>query len=85
MRFSEGNVETEKDIRISTSFPDADAEVPTELFDSGVSHDGIALTPTRILLSEGTNLIYHYTYSGVEQVSERLTLGTPHPLHRGRD
>ena len=24
--FSEGNVETEKDIRISTSFPDADAE-----------------------------------------------------------
>ena len=74
--FSEGNVETEKDIRISTSFPDADAEIPAELFDSGVSHDGITLTPTRILLSEGINLIYHYTYSGIEQVDERVALDT---------
>ena len=68
----QGNAETEKDIRISTSFPDADAEVPTELFDSVVGA-GLAVTPTR-LLTNSTGTIRSYDYSGTEQVSERLTL-----------
>ena len=50
--FTEGNVETEKDIRVSTSFPDTDAEVPTELFahslGSGTSVLGITIAPTGI-------------------------------------
>ena len=33
----QGNVETEKDIRISTSFPDTDAEAPTRTFHSHVN------------------------------------------------
>ena len=70
--FSEGNAETSKDIRISTSFPDADAEVPTELF-SGVVGTGLAVTPTRLLTNSG-GTIRSYDYSGTEQVSEKLIL-----------
>ena len=45
--FTEGNLETTHDIRVSTSFPDDDAETPTEIFtlasgtyagDSGIPH-----------------------------------------------
>ena len=43
--FAEGNAETSKDIRLSTSFPDADAEDPTQLF-ARTGLRGIAVTPT---------------------------------------
>ena len=36
--FAEGNVETEKDIRVSTEFPDTDAEDSTLLFNHGLSY-----------------------------------------------
>ena len=74
--FSEGNVETEKDIRISTSFPDADAEVPSLL--TSVSSPGagrllgITATPTRLLVSSGVNIEF-YTHAGSVLTSQRLT------------
>ena len=74
--FSEGNAETEKDIRVSTSFPDADAEDPSELFASTFTTvSGIAITPTRIVLALGSGSNFRldlkqYTYAGVEQTSE---------------
>ena len=74
--FAEGNTETSQDIRISTSFPDTDAEEATELFTvnlSGVS--GIAVSPTRILISHSSN-IYKYSYDGTEQTSEQQAIGT---------
>ena len=78
--FSEGNTETSKDIRISTTFPDADAETPTELFSVDQrTMKGIAVTPTRILLSRtgiGTTNTYFYTHSGTEQTSEQMNLST---------
>ena len=75
--FSEGNVETTKDIRISTSFPDADAEVPTQFF--SVDHTevrGITLSPTRILISDGSgsDSLYFYTHDGTEQPLETHSL-----------
>ena len=73
--FSEGNTETSKDIRISTTFPDADAEVPTELFTVSLSAvAGIAVSPTRILISNNDD-IYFYDHSGTEQASEELQIG----------
>ena len=74
--FTEGNVETSKDIRVSTGFPDDDAETPTELFThSHTNANGIALSPTRILISRTISDldISFYTYSGTEQTGERLT------------
>ena len=60
--FSEGNVEASKDIRISTSFPDADAETPTQLFDTGLSGaTGLAVSPTRILIAAGSGLRFSHT------------------------
>ena len=76
--FTEGNVETSFDIRISTSFPDADAETATQLFTLSSFFDGIAITPTRILLN-GSSLasdVFSYTHEGVEQPSEQLDSGT---------
>ena len=58
---SEGNPETSKDIRVSTSFPDTDAETPTELlthaYFSGITYRrAIAVSPTRIyILTTDTN------------------------------
>ena len=72
--FSEGNAETSKDIRISTSFPDTDAEVPTALFTA--SGTAITVSSTRIYLGTG-RIINAYTYDGVEQVAERITLFVP--------
>ena len=68
----EGNPAYEKSIRISTRFPDADAETPTELFNPNRSGlQAIAATPTRIFLVSSTlgsnsfiTRIYSYTYSG---------------------
>ena len=76
--FSEGNVETSKDIRISTSFPDTDAEVPTQLFSVSLSNAvGLAVTPTRILISDssGTDTLYHFMHDGTEVVSDRQETG----------
>ena len=68
--FSEGNVETSKDIRISTSFPDADAETPTQLFDTGlIGATGLAVSPTRILIAVGSGLRF-FTHDGTLQTSE---------------
>ena len=68
----QGNVETTKDIRISTSFPDADAEVPTSLFDVNFSTvAGIAVSPTRIFVA--SNRIHKYLHDGTEQVTEEIT------------
>ena len=73
--FSEGNVETSKDIRISTSFPDADAETPTELFTLNESLvKGVTVSPTRILVSYDDTLDF-YTHDGTLQTSEQLDLG----------
>ena len=72
----EGNAETSKDIRVSTSFPDTDAEVPSALFtvnDSRVK--GIAVSPTRILVSYHDTLDF-YAHNGTLQTSERLDLGS---------
>ena len=74
--FSEGNAETSKDIRISTSFPDVDAETPTQLFTVNLSQvSGIAVSPTRILISGSSN-IYAFSYDGTEQTSEQQAIGT---------
>ena len=79
--FSEGNVETSKDIRISTTFPDADAETPTDLFslpDSGTGrYKGIAVTPTRVITcrggNTGTHTFHFHTHDGTEQAAEEFT------------
>ena len=75
---TEGNAETSKDIRVSTSFPDADAEFPISLFTHGLSSvGGIAVTPTRILVSQTNSLsLQVYTHSGTHQTGETLTLST---------
>ena len=69
---TEGNPATSKNIRVSTSFPDADAEVPTELF-APRSSTGIAVSPTRILVGSGSTL-YVYTHDGTEQTAEEARL-----------
>ena len=78
---NEGNVETTKDIRVSTSFPDADAEVPTELFAPRDSN-GIAISPTRFFVASGST-VYAYTHDGTEQTAEQASLvlpGSPNSL-----
>ena len=75
---SQGNAQTSKSIRVSTSFPDADAEVQSHLTDvSGVSQVvGMAVSPTRIIVSSSARLEF-YTHAGIVQASERLTgIGT---------
>ncbi len=60
---SQGNPRTSKRIRVTTFFPDADAEAPRLLFNHGLSYSwshqnaagsnerGIAVTPTRIVIA----------------------------------
>ena len=77
---SQGNPQTTKSIRISTSFPDADAESSTELFTHSLANPrGIALTPTRIVLSSGRGLyseviLNKFTHAGVLQTSEQSSI-----------
>ena len=75
---AEGNLEATHDIRVSTYFPDADAESPTSLFTHGLSNvGGIAVTPTRILVSQTNSLsLQVYTHSGTHLTGETLTLST---------
>lgn len=82
---AEGNPRTSKNIRVSTSFPDTDAETPTELFRHGItSPDKIAVTPTRFLIIAGQGAtpgfgntrsitLRRFTHAGVEQTSESAT------------
>ena len=70
---AEGNAETTHEIRVSREFPDADAEVPTLLFNVAGS-SGIAVSPTRILIKVSASL-YFYTYAGTEQTAERINIG----------
>ena len=79
--FTEGNVETSKDIRISTSFPDVDAEVPTEIF-SVTSGNYIGVSSTRIIvatipINTFSSTMRFYDFSGAVQTSEQLTLTKP--------
>ena len=76
--FSEGNVETTHDIRVSTSFPDTDAETLTALFNPGGVISGIAVTPTRLLILVGSGLfigVNKYRHDGTNP-NESLVL--PH-------
>ena len=89
---SEGNAQTSKDIRISTSFPDADAEIPTQFFSltgitSGYSPHGIAITPTRILIATGRQYdlgctVQKYTFDGTRIASEDISITNrgPHTI-----
>lgn len=87
---SQGNPETRKDIRVTTFFADADAEVPTRLFNHNLSDSwgasgsglGITVTPNRILISSsaftsGNNTRNHidfFTHSGTHQSSETFAV-----------
>ena len=78
--FTEGNAETSQDIRISTEFPDADAELPTQLFTMTTRGYGIAITPTRILIATGSpsfatleSTIRKYTFDGTEMTGEQIS------------
>ena len=64
---TEGNAETTQDIRVSTSFPDADAEVPTTLLvNPSESVNGIAVTPSSLLLNLNGVGIQKYTHAGTD-------------------
>ena len=73
--FTEGNVETSKDIRVSTRFPDDDAESLTQSL-PGINAIGITVTPTEIITSTHENnitFLNFYTHAGVEQTSKRIS------------
>ena len=62
---SQGNPQTTKDIRVSTRFPDVDAEVPTQLFSvQGIGGNGIAVSATEIFLNNQRN-IHRLSHAGV--------------------
>ena len=71
---TQGNAETTKTIRLSRTFPDSDAETPVELaaISGNGAFQGIATTPTRILISN-LNSIFFYIYDGTLQTGETLT------------
>jgi len=70
----EGNAAVSKTVRVSTGFPDTDAETPSQLFTVSLSSVlGIAVSPTRVYVSNSSpGNIYAYTHRGTEQVSERI-------------
>ena len=82
--FTEGNAETSQDIRVSTNFPDTDAETSATLFSYNAiagagAVSGIAVTSTRIVLVRPNHsgfyqndYIHFYTLSGVEQAAEEI-------------
>ncbi|RKU10780.1 hypothetical protein C6503_19030, partial [Candidatus Poribacteria bacterium] len=76
---SQGNPQTSKSIRISTAFPDADAQSPTELFrTSNIRSIGVTSTRIKVLTAIGRNFsVKSYTHAGVEVSSEeRRAIGT---------
>ena len=77
---TEGNDETTQDIRVSTTFPDADAEVPTQLFTHGFTSTqvvGITVTPLRIIIGRepfNTRItLYKYLHDGTAQTGETVS------------
>lgn len=68
----QGNAETSKDIRMSTAFPDTNAETPTVLI-SGGNFKGVTVTPTRILVAHHWEGLRFYTHSGTQLASERIS------------
>ena len=79
--FTQGNTETTLDIRVSTTFPDDDAEDLTTLITHGISTvTGLTLTPTRMLILSGrsgtSRTLDAFTHAGVEQPSESVTGST---------
>ena len=75
--FTEGNTETTLDIRVSTAFPDTDAEVPTELF-SQTGMRSITVTPTRIYTGSFASSVSYadsFLHDGTELTSERIGFG----------
>ena len=70
--FTEGNTETTLDIRVSTAFPDTDAESPTELFNPSGSL-GLTVTPTRIYVGDSSGRARAYLHDGTEQTGETVT------------
>lgn len=78
----EGNPAVSQTIRISTSFPDTDADTPTLLFSHGIDHgsggltftSGLAVTPTRIkLLDTRFGTLHSYAHNGTAQTSENIS------------
>ena len=76
---AEGNPQTSKSIRLSTTFPDADAETTTQAFTHGLptvfltsGPTGIAVTPTRIIIASFPSgmVLTKFTHAGVEQTAE---------------
>ena len=69
-----GNPATHKDIRVSTGFADADAEVPTPLFGAGIGigqSPKITVSPTRIFTAAGQTLKI-WTHQGTQQSTKTL-------------
>ena len=87
--FSEGNSETSKDIRVSTFFPDTDAETPTQLFTHGITTArGITTSPSRIIiLASANNTVSKFTFAGslVSAETATLPIGTLSGSHRHLD
>ena len=78
--FSEGNTETTLDIRVSRSFPDDDAQAPTEVFAHSISSvSGIAATATGIKVRTFTtapnrNSIISLDFSGTTLGTQTINL-----------
>ena len=76
----EGNPQTSKSIRVSTSFPDADAEVPTSLITHGIPNtqvEGITITSQRIIIGRqpiNTQItLQKYLHDGTAQTDETVS------------
>ena len=85
----QGNPQTSKSIRLSTTFPDADAETTTQVFTHGVSNArGIAVTPTRIIIGSGPIFsgltLTKFTHAGIEQTSEASSSSSINPPSASR-
>ena len=80
----QGNPQTSKSIRLSTTFPDADAETTTQVFTHGVTNSrGIAVSPTRIIIGSGATFsgltLTKFTHAGIEQTSEASSSSSINP------
>ena len=78
---SQGNPQTTKDIRVSTTFPDADAAVPTQLFSvQGIGGNGIAVSATEIFLNNQRN-IHRLSHAGaLRETIDHGYVSFPGPL-----
>ena len=66
----QGNSAVSQDIRVSTAFPDDDAEVPTALFSHGLTtRHGIAATPNRLVIL-GNGILQKFGFDGTAYTNE---------------